>query len=339
MKYRKLSITFLVLCILVAGGYAAFVITTPSFDSQLNDLVEQGYNGTILVAHGDKVLHEAGYGVASCDGTVANSAETVFSVGSVTKMFTAVAIGQLDDAKQLSVDDPLSKFFDDVPTDKADITVTQLIEHRSGLQTYHDQAPLGDFFPMTREEAREEIFGRKLQFTPGDEYNYSNSGYTLLALIIEAASGQTYTDYIRQNILEPAGMNNTGFWGESFSPIASAPNEVVGCSPPASWDYSWALVGSGGMVSTIGDLHRWVLALQGDELLSDAGKRRTGFALAMSLGFGSAGGSSQHEFSADVEYIAPANVIVIAISNRHTPRAEDIAPQLLQSALRDRISP
>ncbi|MEM8530525.1 MAG: serine hydrolase domain-containing protein [Chloroflexota bacterium] len=307
---------------------------TTSVDVMLQELEADGFSGAILIAQGNTIHHNVGYGFASCDGEIPNSADTVFAIGSITKMFTATAIGQLDDKERLSLDDPITQYFDSVPDDKTSITIRQLVDHTSGLQTYHETAGLGDFEAMTRDEALNEILSRPLEFAPGDDENYSNSGYTLLALIIEKVSGQPYTDYIREHILDPAGMTATGFWGESFTPIASTPNQVVGCSSPDTWEYSWILVGNGGMLSTTGDLHRWVLALQGDTVLTDQAKQRLGFDQRLQQGFGDAGGSSQHEFNATIEYSGVTkDVIVIAISNRNTVLAEDIAAQQLLPAV------
>ena len=165
--------------------------------------------------------------------------------------------------------------------------------------------------------------------------NYSNSGYTLLALLIEAVSGQGYPEYVREHILVPARMTSTGFWGESFVPIASTPNVVLGCSSPDTWDYSWVLVGNGGMVSTVEDLHRWVIALRSEVLLNDAAKARIGFDERLRHGLGSAGGSSQHEFNATIEYDGPSHVMVVVNSSRNTLPAEDVGLSLLRAAVRE----
>lgn len=215
------------------------------------------------------------------------------------------------------------------------ITIQQLLEHTAGLETYHETGGLGDFEAMTSDQAFEEITRRPLLATPGRRGNYSNSGYTLLALLIEAVSGQGYQEYVREHILIPAGMASTGFWGESFVPMAATPNVVLGCGSPDTWDYSWVLVGNGGMVSTAEDLHRWVMALRGDAVLSEAAKARIGFDERLRKGFGDAGGSSQHEFNATIEYNGRNNVTVVAISNRNTLPAEDFSQALLRAAVRE----
>lgn len=331
----------LFLAVILSGIFltATFLFSNnpKSLANILQELEVNGFSGAILIAQGATIHHNDGYGFASCDDTVPNTSDTVFAIGSITKMFTATAIGQLDDEERLSLDEPISRYFDSVPEDKTSITIRQLVEHTSGLQTYHETAGLGDFEAMTREEVLTEILSRPLEFAPGDDENYSNSGYTLLALLIEQVSGQTYTEYIRERILAPAGMTSTGFWGENFTPIASTPNQVVGCSSPDTWDYSWILVGNGGMLSTTGDLHRWVLALQGNAVLSERAKQQLGFDQALHHGFGDAGGSDQHEFNATIEYSGASNdVMVIAISNRNTILAEDVAAeQLLPAVLRE----
>ncbi len=308
-------------------------------DSALRDIEGNNFSGAILVANGGKVLSNSGYGFASCDDSIPNDEETVFATGSITKMFTATAIGQLDEAGKLNIDAPISDYIINVPADKANITIRHLLDHTAGLQTYHETQGIGDFESMNQEKALSEILNRQLLFNPGENEEYSNSGYTLLALLIEQTSGQSYTDYIRDNILVPANMTSTGFWGESFENMAATPNEILGCSSPDRWEYSWVLVGNGGMVSTVSDLHRWVSALKGDTVLSEHAKQRLGFDRMLKVGFGDAGGSSQHEFNAVTFYLAPADIIVVAISNRSTVLAEDIGNQLLFATIHELYLP
>ncbi len=340
MKIRKIAkYVFLGLIGLLVIFLITLFLRKDPLQSTLENLESNGYSGGILIADGENVLVSEGYGFASCDDSVPNTAETVFSIGSITKMFTAVAIGQLEQAGQLNIDDPINQYFDDVPSDKEDITIRHLLDHTAGLETYHETKRLGDFESMDREKAQFEILHRDLLASPGAEENYSNSGYTMLALLIEKVSGQTYMAYVREHILLPAGMTSTGFWGDSFENHASTPNEILGCSAPNDWEYSWVIVGNGGMVSTIEDLHRWVLALQGNDILNDQAKTRLGLDQALAIGFGSAGGSSQHEFNATIEFIGRTNTTIVAISNRNTPRAESIARQLMFSTLQELYLP
>jgi len=118
-------------------GLCIIVLQTPPLETTLKQLNDEGFTGAILVADGDKIIHSQGYGWASCDNDVPNTVDTVFAIGSITKMFTAAAVGQLADRGMFSIDDPVGDYLA-LPSDKASITIRQLLNHTSGLQTYHE---------------------------------------------------------------------------------------------------------------------------------------------------------------------------------------------------------
>jgi CubicO group peptidase (beta-lactamase class C family) len=329
----------LIFAILMVGVIIIIVMIALPDQASVNDILDRlerkNFSGMVLIANGDEITYETSYGFASCDQSVENTTVTVQAIGSITKMFTAVAVAQLEDRGLINIDNPVSDYLDNIPADKASITVRQLLEHTAGLKTYHETQNLGDFEPMTRDQAFTEIMNRPLRYSPGDKWHYSNSGYTLLAILIETVSHMDYTAYVREKILLPAGMTSTGFWGEAFEPIASSPNVILGCSSPDGWDYSWVLVGNGGMVSTAADLHRWIRALKGNEVLSEAAKERIGYDGRMNEGFGDAGGSSQHEFNATIEYDGKQDITVVAISNRSSMPAESFGIKLLEAVIRE----
>lgn len=221
-------------------------------DTMLNRLVPYGYAGSILMVTGGEVVLDKGYGTANVETGEVFTPDTASGIGSITKLFTRAAILTLVDDGLMSLDAPISTYLDSVPEDKAGITIQQLLDHRAGLETYHDTA--GDFQPMTRDEALTTILNTPLIFTPGDTESYSNSGYTLLAILIEEVSGIGYQDYIHQHVIDPLSLTSTTFWGEGIDPIASTPNRSNGYGDASQWDYSWVLVGNGGMVSTTRDL-------------------------------------------------------------------------------------
>jgi CubicO group peptidase (beta-lactamase class C family) len=297
---------------------------------------KKNFSGVVLIADGEKVLYEKGFGFASCDKSVVNSSDTIQAIGSITKMFTEVAIAQLEAKGVLNINNPLSHYLNNIPEDKASITIRHLLEHTSGLRTYHEKSSLGDFEAMTATQAFNEIMRQPVLFLPGTKQHYSNSGYTLLALLIQEVSGMDYRTYIREEILLPVGMRSTGFWGEPLDPIASTPNVILGCSSPDRWNHSWVLVGNGGMVSTTRDLYRWVRALRGSSLLNESAKKSIGLDRLIKHGFGSAGGSSQHQFNATIEYSGQHDITVIAISNRSSLPAEKFGIKLLKSAIREK---
>lgn len=333
MNPEKLLLNQQLFALVMFVNLSACTTAPGTLEEMVAGLEANQFSGVVLVTKNDEILFESGFGSASCDQRTNNTANTIFAIGSITKLFTDVAIYRLESDGLLDTGLPIASYLDGVPADKQSITIEQLMQHRSGIDTYHEtEAGMGDFEVMDKNRAKAEIFSRPLLFSPGRREEYSNSGYTLLAMIIEEVSGQSYADYLRSKLFLPAGMERTGFWGERFSEMASTENEILGCSSPADWNYSWVLVGNGGMVSTIGDLRRWMHALRAGNVLDRETLERSGIARSLAGGFGTAGGSSQHEFNAAVEYDGRDDVLVVAISNKNTVRAESIAMNFLRAA-------
>ena len=232
--------------------------------------VDDGFVGQVLVVvNGEVVLHEE-YGLADAESGVPIDTSTVFAIGSVTKAFTRAAILKLAEEERLSLSDPISQYFQDVPADKRDITVDQLVTMRAGFGEYHDDT--GDHQAMTREEALQRILAQRLRFEPGAEEAYSNSGYTLLAAIIENVSGQPYAEYVRSELMEPAGMTSSGFHGEDLwddTQVARGRGgRMYGDNAPHHWPFpTWVLTGAGGIVANAEDLLAWIRAVRGGDVL------------------------------------------------------------------------
>ncbi|MEP3052278.1 MAG: serine hydrolase [Erythrobacter sp.] len=233
--------------------------------------VEQGYAGTLLVAKRGKIILSKGYGLANREDNIAHSPDTVTDIGSNTKQFTAAAIMTLVDQNRLSTSDRLEQFFDQVPDDKKDITVHQLLTHTSGLGNGFG----GDFDGTTKEEFLAKAFAGELILKPG-EYKYSNAGYSLLAAIIESVSGMDYEAYLNQYIFEPAGLQNTGYLLPDWNgqPLARQYwHGAISRGTTVERYYetggvSWNLVGNGGILATSHDLYKWLEALKTDAVLS-----------------------------------------------------------------------
>src|SRR5262249_25703156 len=134
--------------------------------------------------------------------------ETVFSIGSITKQFTAAAILQLEMQGKLNVQDSISKYLPNVPKDKEAITLHHLLTHSAGLESDFGAT---DYEPVTREPYIRRALAAKLRSVPGQRYHYANSGYSLLAAIVEIVSGQDYEAYLQENLFKPAGMTKTGY--------------------------------------------------------------------------------------------------------------------------------
>jgi CubicO group peptidase (beta-lactamase class C family) len=245
---------------------------TRELELRMERAAADGFSGAVSIRVNGQQVVAKGYGLANREARRRNSPRTAFDVGSILKIVTAIAIFELEEKGALHLTDSLGDLLPDVPSDKAEITLHDVLLHRAGLAEYHDTQ--GDFEPMTREEARAKILAQPLAFEPGSDEAYSNSGYTLLADVIETISGEAYTDYVRRVVFEPAGMRDTGFYSEPLwqrvpTAIGYA-SERYGDNDPAGWPYTWALIGNGGLVTTVLDLDRLCDALWDERVLGGA---------------------------------------------------------------------
>ena len=186
-----------------------------SLKSELKKLGDSGeFSGVVLVRKGGKtVLHEA-YGLASIAYNAPNNTTTRFNTASVGKMFTAVSIGQLVEAGKLKWSDTLAKVLPDYPNkaQASRITIHQLLTHTSGLGLYWDNLFKGNWTAVRTSWDLVPFFASdSLLAAPGTAWNYSNTGYAVLALVIEKVSGEKYTDYIQKHIFDVLGMKNTDY--------------------------------------------------------------------------------------------------------------------------------
>ncbi len=240
-------------------------------DRYLEDCLKKGYfSGTALVAVEGEIILKKGYGLKDRELKVPSTPQTIFRIASLTKQFTAVAVMQLWERGKISLDDPVSRFFPDYPRGE-EITIHHLLTHTSGIPDYL----WFDGFEESQEHhfSSHEIIGRflsvPLDFTPGDRYAYSNSGYYLLSEIIESVSGLSYEEYLKRNILEPLGMFRTGCEGQTIphSNVARGyikVREEIVDAPPI---YMPTLRGTGDMYSTIEDLFLWDRSLYSEMVL------------------------------------------------------------------------
>lgn len=239
-------------------------------ETYLDTLEEAGFSGTVLVAQNGEIIFEEGYGLADRTNEIPNTSETVLDSGSLSKQFTATAILHLEERGLLRVEDTLAKFFDHVPPDKANITLHQLLTHSSGLPDYVYE---GDFEEISRQQAVMAAFDASLEFQPGTDYLYSDTGYGLLAAIVETTSGQPFQTYLKQDLFEPAGMVHTGFYNDpqwTELPVAHGYNnrKDFGSAATQPGPY-WGLLGFGGVLTTVGDLYSWNTALESNQILSE----------------------------------------------------------------------
>jgi len=242
-------------------------------DNYLSEGVANGFSGSVLVARKGEIIINKGYGFANKENNILNSSHTVSTIGSVTKQFTATAILKLVEFKKLKVTDPLRTFFKDLPKDKKEITIHQLLTHSSGLIDVigngdFDQIPTGVFF--------NQLFDTKLIHESGSKYAYSNAGYSILARIIELVSGQGYEGFLNEHLFKPAGMTKTGYfkpqWDKKLIATGYARNVMNMGSVIDRFQkqgkVSWILKGNGGINSTTEDMFKWYKALKTNKILS-----------------------------------------------------------------------
>ncbi len=299
-------------------------------DSYILSAVKEGFSGAVLVAKEGKVILHNGYGLADREKNISVQKNTVFDIGSITKRFTRAAILKLEEQGKLRRSNPITTFIDDVPVDKAGITIERLLEHTAGLHEYHDTR--GDFEEMDREKAVKTILNQKLRFEPGDREAYSNSGYTILAAIIELVSGQSYQSFLKEYLFKPSGMNRTGFyrnplWEEDEVAVGYEGRTIGKKNSPYYWPHmTWALVGGGGMVSSVGELYKWIQALETNKVLSKKAKEKMYDPQGSPIAYV---GGNDFGFSAVVfEYPVEKNYIIVATNAHDNMSASFLGKQI-----------
>jgi len=247
-------------------------------DEYLTSITLIGFSGVIFVAKDKQILLSKGYGAANKKKAIPFSNKTVFDIGSITKQFTAAAILKLEMQDRLSVNDPISKYFADVPLDKSKITIHHLLTHSAGFIPILGE----DYYPITRDEYIKLALNSLLINPAGDIFLYSNVGYSLLGAIIEIVTKQSYEQYLNENIFKPAGMTKTGYkipeWKQEELAMGYTLNDEEWGTPlDKAWAQDgpyWNLCANGGILSTTEDLYRWHLALEGEEVLSKRAKEK-----------------------------------------------------------------
>ena len=300
-------------------------------------VADDKFSGAVMLAKDGKPIFEKAYGMASKGYGVANRIDTKFNVGSIDKIFTKIAIGQLiQQGKIASVDDKLIKYLPDYPNQDAagKITLRQILTMQSGI---------GDFFGPKFEKSAKDQFrtisdylplfaSEPLQFEPGTQRKYSNGGYIVLGAVIEKITGQTYYDYVRQNIFHPLGMENTDFY-EVDSVVANRASGYTkhGAVETVDWRenvYLQPARGSsaGGGYSTTGDLLKFANAVSERKMMNPAFEAEAPIApgqpFALMRGIGIAGGSPG--VNGVVESGMPGGYTVIVLSNYDPPAAEKV---------------
>lgn len=245
------------------------------------DVLMQRYQGSVpgvslLVVRDGKPVVRRAYGFADLENRVAATPQTNYRLASVTKQFTAAAILLLAQNGKVSISDRVKRWLPSLPAALDSVTLKHLLTHTSGIVDYEDLIPEGataqlhDADVLRLLESKDSTY-----FRPGANYRYSNSGYALLALVVERASGKRFSTFLRERVFAPLGMKNTIAYEEGFSIV---PNRAYGYTmSDSSWvrkdqSLTSAVLGDGGIYSSIDDLAKWDAALYDKRLLSDTSR-------------------------------------------------------------------
>jgi len=245
-------------------------------DSLLQAAAADGFSGLALVSRGGETVLLKGYGLANRAIGIPFGPRTVVQIGSNVKDFTKTIVLQLAAEGRLTLDDSLGRFFPEAPADKRGITLRQLLNHRAGFpqRIGPDSEVIGQGPYLAR------AFAQPLAFRPGSGEQYSNTGYSILAAIIQQLTRQSFDEAVNARVFQPAGMRETGYLLAHFDPRRLAHGYREGQDrgtmldmPHAADGLWWNLRGNGGMLSTAGDMLRFYRALSGIALLASPAAR------------------------------------------------------------------
>lgn len=354
IKIRRF-IPLLLVIFLPVGAFSADLATMIDGIAKKEIETDGGVGMTIAIAKDDNIIYLKGYGLANVELSVPATAESVYRIGSITKMFTAAGILLLMEEGKLSLDDLLSKHLPEYPADPGDkITIRHLLNHTSGLVNLTD---LPDHREIMRDDLTHgEVLARFQDmpslFAPGDQFRYCNSGYYLLGMIIENVSELKYEPFLQERVLDPLDLKNTtydrhlkiipnrasgyGRWGDQ---LVNAP--YVSMRTPFA---------AGALASTAEDLIRWTRALATDKLLqADSFKAMTtpgqlNSGKAIPYGFGCFVGKLDGHpyfhhgggipgFVTELVYFPEDELTVVVLTNAGRNSPKKIADQIARSIL------
>lgn len=316
---------------------------------------------SVAVARKGELVYSRAHGRAALEFPVDADEDTLFRIASITKTFTAAAILELSERGKLGLDDPLTQYLPDYPVHGAEITLRHLLTHTAGIPNVTD---LGRAWSdqVARELGPDEMLAlwkdRPLDFTPGEVFKYSNSGYYLLGLVIEKVSGKPYGEFLREAFFEPLGMERTRLdsngdviadraQGYAYRDGAFHNDALIGMSQPFS---------SGALLSTADELARWMGALAGGRLLDPAtfeemrtpyllaSGEETGYGMGLSLESVAghecvAHGGDIFGFTSFLAYFPEGELAIAALSNSEALHAKGVVEELAAFVIADAKEP
>lgn len=350
MKLSLLLIVFALMGTSVFSQLTESKTLTTEFDKLLSAEFKPGEPGaTILVSRNGEVLYKKALGMASLELNIPMQVDNVFWIASIGKQFTAIAILQLIEQGKLNLQDEITRFIPDYPTQGNKITIEHLLTHTSGIHNYAglkdpEKKLTGD---VSLSQVIDFFKDLPMRFAPGTKWEYSNSGYLLLGYIIEKISGKSYPQYLEENIFKPLGMANS-FFADNKRIIKNR----VGAYSAGEMGFENSrylnptiIYSAGAIQSTVGDFFKWHQAVHSYKLVKKetlekaftnyklAGGKETDYGYGWKLGFVYESPSIWHggsiEGFGDIEiYLPREDVFVVVFSNCDCYYPKDIAAKL-----------
>jgi len=292
---------------------------------------------SVAVAVNDEIVFAEGYGLAELEHEVPATADTPFRIGSITKQITAAAVCRLSEKGEIEIDADMNEYVPDFPTQGKVVTVRHLLTHTSGIPSYTGLGPEWSRtkpLELTHAELLGLVAGKPFEFEPGTAYNYNNTGYYLLGVLIENVSGDGYGDHLKATIFEPLGMTRTRYdsnqdlipgRAQGYELVSGeiVNDEPLGLSQPGA---------AGALVSTARDLVAWDIALRGGKvveqetyeemtlpfMLEDASETGYGFGLGLAERNGQAcvsHGGGINGFNSYLAHYPELGLTIAVISN------------------------
>jgi len=270
---------FLLFILLTISSLNSIGQKTSDLESKLDGYLKSAnnayrFNGVALVLHKDEVILNKGYGFSNMTTQTLNTPDTRFPLLSITKTFTSTIILKLQDENKLSVNDNLTKYFPDYPNGTK-ITIHHLLTHSSGIHNYTDDVGTEDSaivnHPVLKERVVSQFRDKPLDFPPGKYYSYNNSGFFLLGLIIEKVTGKPYETIVKEYILDPLGMTQSGFDFINLPAAIKAEGyefwNKEKAIPYNHYDSTYAYA-AGSIYSTTNDMLKWAKAVSTKQILT-----------------------------------------------------------------------
>ncbi|MFL5347105.1 MAG: serine hydrolase [Hyalangium sp.] len=328
----------------------------------------------IIVIQDGRIVLKKGYGLANLASKKPIEPDTAFLLGSVTKQFTAMAVMMLAERGKLKYDDPLSKFFPEFPPYAQKITVSHLLHHTAGFPEYEDlflesgkldkdyprsaKTPRSSFEPISRDALAILARVKAPRFAPGEQYEYSNSNYVILAQLVEKVSGQSFAQFLRQNIFQPLGMNRTLLYDETRPKVQNVATSYTlehGVYRDIDYTPLNAIYGEDNIFTTVEDMSKWDQALYTEKLVKAAtlqaaftpGKLNNGNAIGYGFGWklkellglhAVAHGGAWVGFRTQILRFPDQHFTVVVLGNLHQLGVDDIAARISKLYLADKMT-